>query len=194
MKRMLMFVVALVVAGVMVSNGPLAAAAQRGYWFDFNKSLAPFAAYPSAAPSDATDALTLALSYSCYTSVSSTAGGVVDNGCARVTLDLDASFVSLLAQLKGQGITINVEFDARDLDGRGAAAAMVYAGSGKPIGAGSFQQVGPLLSQTWTHYGYRALLDGNDPVVAVGITRVGDGPNRVQHAGIDNVRVTFLND
>ena len=27
-----------------------------------------------------------------------------------------------------------------------------------------------------------------------GITRVGDGPNRVQHAGIDNVRVTFLND
>jgi len=189
MKRMLMFVVALAVAGVMVSNGPLAAAASQGYWFDFNKSLDPFTAYPSAAPSVTTDAVTLALSYSCYGPV-----GVVDNGCARVTLNLDESFISLMAQLRGQGITIDVQFDARDLDGRGATAAMVYAGSGKPAGAGSFQQVGPLLSQTWTHYGYRALLDGNDPVVAVGITRVGDGPNWVQHAGIDNVRVTFVND
>jgi hypothetical protein len=190
MKRMLMFVVALAVAGVMVSNGPLAAARSPGYWFDFNKSLAPFTAYPGAAPSEAPDDVTLALSYSCYTPV----GGVrLGDGCARMTLNLDASFISLMAQLRGQGITIDVQFDARDLDGRGATAAMVYAGSGKPIGVDSFQQIGPLLSQTWTHYSYRALLDGNDPVVAVGITRVSDGPNRVQHAGIDNLQVTFPN-
>jgi hypothetical protein len=188
MKRMLMFVVALAVAGVMVSNGPLAAARSPGYWFDFNKSLAPFTAYPGPAPSEAPDDVTLALSYSCYGRV-----GTVDNGCARMTLNLDASFISLMALIRGQGITIDVQFDARDLDGRGATAAMVYAGSGKPIGVDSFQQVGPLLSQTWTHYGYRALLDGNDPVVAVGITRVSDGPNRVQHAGIDNLQVTFPN-
>jgi hypothetical protein len=70
---------------------------------------------------------------------------------------------------------------------------MVYAGSGKPIGVDSFQQVGPLLSQTWTHYGYRAFLASPDPVIALGIVNLDDGKG-LQHAGIDNVRVKFLDD
>jgi hypothetical protein len=192
MKRMLMFVVALAVAGVMVTNGPLAAAAPIVYFFDFNKTLAPFETYPVTAPGDGQDTGALALNYRCYAPIDRPGVSGVTDGCARLTLRLDGSFISLLAPLKGQGRTISVDFSARDLDGRGATGIIVYAENGKPASVGNFQQVGPLLSTVWTHYGYQAMLTGNNPVVAIGITRVGDGPTWVQHAGIDNLRVRFL--
>jgi len=194
MKRMMTFLVALATAAMLVSNAPPAAAAWIEYFFDFDQSLTPFGTFLNTIPSEGMDSGALTLNPSCY--VGQITGGLtgMNNGCAELTLGLDGSYVSLMAPLKGQGITINVEFDAHSLDNHGAVAAMVYAGAGKPSSLNSFQQVGPLLTQGWTHYGYRALLDGVNPVIAVGITRIGDGPSFVQHAGIDNLQVRFLDD
>jgi hypothetical protein len=192
MKRLMMLLVTLAVAGVMVSTGPLAVAAATMYFFDFNNTLAPFQAFPSTGASDAVDSGGLALSPNCYVSQLNPSPTSRSNSCAQLTLGLEGAYATLMAPLKGHAITISVDFDARDLDGRGAAAVIVYAGSGKPAGVGSFQTVGPLLSTAWTHYGYQALLDGDNPVIAVGIRHVGDGPIFVQHAGIDNLRVRFL--
>jgi len=96
-----------------------------------------------------------------------------------------------MAPLKGQGITIHVDFIARDLGGCARCAPIAYAGSAQPKGIGNFQMVGAPLTPQWTHYTYRALLDGANPVIAVGFVNL-DGGRAMQHAGIDNLRVQFL--
>jgi hypothetical protein len=88
---------------------------------------------------------------------------------------------------------VRVEFVARDLQTCGRCAMIVYAGRGKPQGIGSFQKVGDVLDAQWQYYRYQDLLDGPNPVVAVGILNMDDSKD-MQVAGIDNLRVTFLDD
>jgi hypothetical protein len=90
-----------------------------------------------------------------------------------------------------------MDFVARNVEDCWRCMVIVHAGSGKPQGLDSFQIVGPQLSTQWTDYGYRALLAGPNPVIAVGILEVGDAASGdgLIHDGhraiIDNLRVQF---
>jgi hypothetical protein len=189
-----MFVVALAVAGVMVSNGPLAAAASAEYFFDFDYSLGPFQVFGDTPLTSNLDPGALALNHNCYVLPGTTDLDSPSNGCVVLTHRGSGSLVAMLAQLKGSGITVRVEFDARALDGCEYCAPVVYAGNGKPTGPESFQDVGSALSNEWTHYGYWALLDGSNPVVAVGIRDERRGWTGRQRAELDNLWVQFLDD
>jgi hypothetical protein len=194
MKRMMTIVLAFASLVLAFSNARPAAAWSEQF-YDFNYTVDPFQAFADA-PGNV-DAQTLLLGYDCYRS-ESLRGALgrppgQDNGCAMLTNSHGARFVGLLAPLKGSGIEARVEFVARDLKTCGRCAMIVYAGSGKPQGIGSFQKVGEVLSSHWQHYRYQILLDGSNPVVAVGILNLDDRKDR-QVAGIDNLRVTFLDD
>lgn len=194
MKRMMTLLLALGVAALAFSPLQRAAAAPTEYFYDFDTTLAPFQLFSDSLASNV-DGGALALSRSCAgrgTTPIPTLSAAID-GCAMLTNATGANFVTMLTQLKGDGIPVNLDLVARDLGGCAHCSIIIYAGSGKPQGIGSFQMVGPLLSSQWTRYGYRALLDGPNPVIAVGIMNVADGLTTVvQHAGIDDLRVQLL--
>ena len=195
MKRLMTLFLALTLAAVVFGPGQRAAASWGGieYFYDFNVSLAPFQLFADNALPSTTDAVSLHLSHSCYAGDSAVGGDGLDNGCALLTNNHTARFVTMMAPLWGHGTGINVGFTARDLGGCARCAPIVYVGSGKPLDIGSFQMVGPPLTGQWTYYEYTALLDGASPVIAVGIVNLDDG-RAMQHAGIDNLRVRFLDD
>ncbi len=192
--KMLWLMVLAVLALVFAQARP-AAAAWSEQFYDFNYTTDPFQALADA-PGNV-DAQTLLLHHDCYvgdrirSALGSPAGR--DNGCAMLTNSHGARFVSLMAPLKGSGIEVRVEFIARDLKTCERCAMIAYAGSGKPQGIGSFQKVGAVLDPQWQYYRYQVLLDGSNPVVAVGILNLDDSKD-MQVAGIDNLRVTFLDD
>jgi hypothetical protein len=201
MKRLMSLLVTLGVMGVMLSNGPLAAAASIEYFYDFNSTLAPFTGLADPSFLTSVDDNVLTLSKDCYVG-ESPLGGLdgMTNSCALLTKARGTRFAAMLTQLKGDGITVQMDFVARNLEDCWRCMVMVYAGSGKPQGLSSFQIVGPQLSTQWTEYGYRALLGGSDPVIAVGILEVGDSVGAApgdglihdgQRAIIDNLKVQF---
>jgi hypothetical protein len=160
---------------------PAAAATQ--YFFDFNNgTVKPFIAISD--PSGSPEAALLNYSNACYDSPG------LNNGCATLLNSKGATFVAMLAQFKGSGV-VRVDFVARDLGNCGRCAIIVYTGSGKPDGIGSFQKVGPVLDREWQHYKYVSLVSRISPVVAVGIMNL-DFVAAKQMAGIDNLRVTML--
>lgn len=193
MKRMMSLLVALGVMGVMLSNGPLAAAAPIEYFYDFNNSVAPFTGLADPSFLTSVNDNVLTLTKDCYVGESAADRSLdVVNSCAMLTQARGSRYAAMMAQLKGGGITVQLDFVARNVEDCWRCMVMVYAGSGKPQGISSYQLVGPMLSTQWTDYGYRALLDGPNPVIAVGILEVGDGPvHDGQRAVIDNLKVQF---
>jgi hypothetical protein len=195
MKRLMTLLLALTLSAVLFSTVQPAAASWAGieYFYNFSDSLKPFRVYSDHSTPSNMDIVALTLSHDCY--VGDLLGGVegVDNSCALLTNNHSARIVTLMAPLTGHGIMINVDFIARDLGGCERCAPVVYVGSGKPEGIGSFQMVGPPLTTGWTASSYRAFLASPDPVIALGIVNLDDGKG-LQHAGIDNVRVKFLDD
>ena len=195
MKRLMTLLLALTLPAVLFSTVQPAAASWAGieYFYNFNDSLKPFRFYSDHSAPSTTDTVALTLSHDCY--MGDLLGGVegVDNSCVLLTNNHSARIVGLMAQLTGHGIMINVDFIARDLGGCERCAPVVYVGSGKPEGIGGFQMVGPPLTTEWSSSSYRAFLDDSNPVIAVGIVNLDDG-KAMQHAGIDNVRVKFLDD
>jgi hypothetical protein len=203
MKRLMSLLVALVVAGVMMSTVSPAAAYTIVHAFTFDKTLDPFQVISDSGDSSDTNQQQATINYACYDIVTGGLTGV-DNGCARVENRVDSlqgvHYVALLAQLKGQGWMVTLDFAARDLDNCGQCGVIVYVGNAKPAGLGSFQAIGPVLGHEWTQYHYETWFGGSNPVVAVGVMNLtrsaADGPPRpeVQHAGIDNLRVKLLDD
>jgi hypothetical protein len=193
MKRLMSVLAVLVVAGVMLSTVSPAAATPIEYFYDFNTSLAPFTGLGDPSFLTSVDDNILSLSSDCYVGERPLAGLTgKTNSCAMLTQARGARFAAMMAQLKGDGITVQMDFVARNVEDCWRCMVIVYAGSGKPQGLDSFQIVGPQLSTQWTDYGYRALLDGPNPVIAVGILEVGDGPvHEGQRAIIDNLKVQF---
>jgi hypothetical protein len=172
-----------------------AAAARSEQFYNFNDTTDPF--QPLADAPGNVDAQTLLLSHDCSIgeSIADALGSAagLNNGCAMLTNIHGARFVILMAPLKVSGIEVRVEFIARDLKTCGRCAMIVYTGSGKPQGIAGFQKVGPVLDSAWQAYAYQERLDGPNPVVAVGILNMDDSKD-MQVAGIDNLRVTFLDD
>jgi hypothetical protein len=189
MKRLTTWLLALTILGVMASTVRPAAAASAVYVFDFNNTLEPFHALTFSPTSTSDQVLTLGRD--CFDGELTAGLDGLDNGCARLTNGDGASFVAMLGQIKGDGIAVRVEFLARDLKGCGRCAVIVYAGRDKPQGIGSFQKVGPVLDREWAYYQYQVLLDGSDPVISVGLMNL-DGTKGMQRAGIDNLRVSIL--
>ena len=203
MKRMMSFVIMLTIAGVMASSVQPAAALSIEHMFTFDKTLAPFQVISDSGTPSSVTAPQAMISYGCYDIVTSGLGGM-ENGCARLENRVDSfqgvRYVALLAQLKGPAWVVKVDFAARDLGDCGQCGMIVYVGAGKPLGLRSFQAVGPVLSHEWTRYHYETWFGGSNPVVAVGMMNLtrgaaeGSPGQQVQHAGIDNLRVRFMDD
>ena len=117
MKRMMSLLVALGVMGVMLSNGPLAAAAPIEYFYDFNHSVAPFTGLADPSFLTSVNDNVLTLTKDCYVGES-----VVDrpqdvvNSCAMLTQARGSRYSAMMAQLKGGGITVQLDFVARNVE------------------------------------------------------------------------------
>jgi hypothetical protein len=196
MKTRKILGIGLLAAAFVFAARPALASFEISYFNDFQKSLDKFV--PGAALDKCITKDTLKLGFE--REMSFTKPGVPGkfNGYAALT-NTCGSAIWMLANLTGDGNTLRVEFDTRDLVNCDACIALVYVGKSAPRYPGQFSTDYKPLGKSWQKHVLTLSVEPAtsaplqaDTFVAIGFTNLdASADSALQGAGIDNLSVTL---
>jgi hypothetical protein len=186
----------LLAAAFVFAARPALAGFEISYFNDFQKSLDKLV--PGAALDKCITKDTLKLGFERETSFTERMAPGKLNGYAALTNTCGSS-IWMLANLTGDGNTLRIEFDTRDMENCDACIALVYAGKSAPKYPGQFSTDYKPLGKSWQRHVLRLSVEPPtaaalqaDTVVAIGFTNLDtSAESELQRTGIDNLSVTL---